>query len=146
MQLSRRADYGVRAMIDVASRRQGKRTTIDDISRRQAVPVGFLRRIIAALAVGGLLQTQRGEGGGIILARQADDITLLEILEALEGPIALNRCTFNPSQCPRTSHCAVHEVWARLQRQLTETMGAISLSALAERQRLIDDASKIAPG
>ncbi len=146
MQLSRRADYGIRAMLDIASRRQGERTTIDDISRRQTVPVSFLRRIVAALAVGGLLQTQRGEGGGITLARPVEEITLLDIVEALEGPIALNRCTYNPSLCPRTGQCAVHEVWAHIQQQFTETMSAISLSALAERQRVIDDTGKIEPG
>ncbi|MBI4288216.1 MAG: Rrf2 family transcriptional regulator [Chloroflexi bacterium] len=135
MLLSQRADYAVRAMVYIAIQEKGKRVQIREAADKQEAPEPFLAKIVQALAVAGLVDTQRGAGGGIALARPAQDITLLQIVEAAEGPIALTRCTYEPGRCPRMERCAVHPVWERVQRVLETHLAAIRLSELAESQR-----------
>lgn len=135
MLFSQRADYAVRVMVYIACQETGRRVQIREAAEKQEVPVAFLAKIVQALAVAGLVETQRGAGGGLVLARPAQDITLLQIVEATEGPIALTRCTYEPGRCPRSGRCAVHPVWERVQRLLETHLAAIRLSELAESQR-----------
>lgn len=138
MRLSRHADYGVRAMVDVASLPTGTRAITSEVAHRQDIPRVFLTKIIPRLVSAGLLRSYRGEGGGIVLGRPADTITLLEVYESLDGPIAINRCTSVPAQCGRAGQCSVHEVWLEAQYRLRELMGRTLLSHLAERQSSIE--------
>lgn len=147
MRLSRHADYGVRAMVDVASLPSGERAITSEVAHRQDIPRVFLTKIIPRLVSAGLLRSYRGEGGGIILGRSADTITLLDVVEALDGPIAINRCTTVPAQCDRANQCAVHEVWLEAQHQLRELLGRTLLSQVAQRQSSMNgEERKQAPG
>lgn len=137
MRLSQRADYSVRMMVDVASMSNGQRTTINEIARRQDVPEPFMAKIVSHMADAGLVATQRGTGGGLTMARPADSITLLEIVEAIDGPIALTRCTLEPSRCSRSTKCAVHPVWEQTQRQLKELLSHTRLSDIAQAQKVL---------
>ena len=131
MQLSRQADYAVRAMVDLAALPEGGRATIAELARRQAMPAGFLKRIIPQLAAAGLLYTHRGERGGVALARSAETISLLEIVEAVAGPICLNRCLVRPGECSLDRRCAVHAVWMAAQHDLRQRLASARLADLA---------------
>ena len=132
MELSRQADYAVRAMVELASVPGGTRVQTGDVARRQSIPASFLPRIVAALGKAQLVHTFRGREGGITLARDAAKINLLEVIRAVEGPFALNLCTYCPSRCERSSFCPVHPVWEQAQKQLDQLLGQTTLSDLAK--------------
>lgn len=133
MQITRRADYAVRTMLDVAGMAAGTVALTHEVAARQGVPPPFLAKIVLALVRAGLLRSHRGAGGGIALARPADQITLLQVIEAVDGPLALNSCVLWPEECPRSQVCPVHEVWCEVRSLLVERLGAITLSQLLER-------------
>ncbi len=134
MKLSRRADYGIRMMVDLACMPNNKGVTIEEISQRQDVAEPFLSKIATQAANAGLLTTKTGRNGGLTLAKSADTITLLQVLEAIDGHITLNQCTAEPSGCVRSNKCVVHPIWEKAQHQLKELMSNTLLSELAVEQ------------
>ncbi len=132
MEISRRTDYGVRVIIDLATIPQNGRTSTQEIADRQRIPGPFLAKIISQLSLSGLVATYRGSGGGVSLARPASEITLLHVIEALDGPIRLNRCTIEPGACPRDGRCPVHHVWAKAQSDLTTLLSGTTFDRLAD--------------
>ncbi len=134
MKLSRRADYGIRMMVDLACMSNVQGVTIREISQRQDVAEEFLSKIATQAANAGLLTTKPGRSGGLTLAKSADNITLLQVLEAVDGPIALNRCTSDPSECLRSNKCTVHPIWEKAQHQLKELISNTLLLELALAQ------------
>lgn len=132
MEISRRTDYGVRVILDLATRPDNERTSTQDIAQRQNIPAPFLAKIISQLAMSGLVTTYRGAGGGVSLASPASEISLLHVIEALDGPVKLNRCVIEPSACPRDSHCPVHHVWAKAQTELTSLLSGTTFDELVE--------------
>jgi Rrf2 family protein len=137
MEISRRTDYGVRVILDLATLPVDGRTATQHIAERQNIPSPFLAKIISQLSLAGLVTTYRGAGGGVALARPPAEISLLQVVEALEGPLHLNRCALQPDACPRREHCAVHDVWVEAQEKLTALLGGTmfdGLVALAEQK------------
>ena len=135
MQLSREADYAVRAMVDVAGFPSGTKVSTKEISKRQLIPMQMLIKIIAQLAKNGLLHTQRGRGGGIFLGKASEGITLLEVIESIQGPIILNRCVKYPQKCPLSGVCAVHDVWCEAQKQLVELLRSVTIADIVRRHK-----------
>jgi len=131
MEISRRTDYGVRVILDLAVQPENQRTSTQDIAERQNIPAPFLAKIISQLAMSGLVTTYRGAGGGVSLAVPASKISLLHVIEALDGPVRLNRCVIEPSACPRDEYCPVHHVWAKAQTELTTILGSTTFDTLA---------------
>lgn len=135
MEISRRTDYGIRVILDLATLPESQRASTREIAIRQNIPSPFLAKIISQLSLGGLVTTYRGAGGGVTLARPASEISLLHVIEALEGPIRLNRCLLEPDACPNNGHCPVHDVWARAQAELTALLDVTTFDALADSAR-----------
>ena len=131
MIISRRTDYGVRIVLDLATLPQDERAAAHDIAARQKIPRPFLAKIISQLCLAGLVTTYRGAGGGVALAKPAAEITLLEVVEALEGPVRLNRCVIRPDDCPRNTYCPVHLVWSQAQADLVDRLGNTTFEILA---------------
>ncbi len=140
MRLTQRADYAVRMMVDLACMSDNRHVSIGEIAQRQNLPTPFMAKIASQTAAAGLLSTRRGTGGGLAIARPADEITLLQIIEAIDGTLALNRCTFEPSQCPDSDKCAVHPIWKKAQQQLNELMASSLLSEIALSSQNIERA------
>ncbi|MDR7418363.1 MAG: Rrf2 family transcriptional regulator, partial [Armatimonadota bacterium] len=90
----------------------------------------FLRKVVQALARRGYVTTHRGTGGGIALARDPRAITLRAIVEAIDGPIALNRCVARPGDCPLSRRCTVHPVWHRIQRLVLDELERTTIASL----------------
>src|SRR5574341_2407396 len=130
MELSRQADYAVRAMVEVASRSDESRVQTNEIACRQQIHSALLPRIIASLSRAQLIRTYRGNQGGVSLARPASEISLLEVIQAIDGPICLNRCTYQPSRCDRHHFCRVHLVWKQAQVYLNQLLGGTKLTDL----------------
>ena len=131
MRLTRHGDYAVRVVVDLASRPAGAIVPRARIQERQDVPAAYLAKIVQALARGGLVRTHPGARGGVSLARAASAISLRDVIEAAEGPLALNRCVVAAGACPRDRACPVHPVWVRLQRLLARELEAVSMAELA---------------
>ncbi len=134
MEISRRTDYGVRVILDLATMPDDGRASTQEIADRQQIPSPFLAKIISQLSLSGLVTTYRGAGGGVSLARPPSEISLLEVIEALDGPIRLNRCLIQPAACPRDDHCPVHDVLARAQAEITDLLGATTFDKLAKEE------------
>jgi Rrf2 family protein len=117
MQITRQADYAVRAVLHLA-RSGDVRTATSVIAEEQKIPPSFLAKIISQLSIAGLLHTSRGARGGVTLARQAGEITLLEVIEAIDGPIQLNECVGDTSNCSFDKDCPLRPVWCEAQEQL----------------------------
>ncbi len=137
MQFSRRSDYSVRAMMDVATMPAGSLALTHEIASRQEIPSAFLTKIVGRLTQEGLLRTYRGAFGGVILARPADQITLRQIIEAVEGPINLMWCMVQPGECKRDATCPVHEVWHQAQDELLRRLDSVTLADLVKRKAVL---------
>ena len=134
MEITRQADYAVRAMIHVANLPADSRVSTATISEAQHIPLPFLTKVIAHLVRAGLVTTNRGMGGGVSIARAPEEITLLDVLEAVEGPISLNRCLLRGVTCEIQPDCAVYDVWAEVQAQLVENLRSVRLDALVRME------------
>jgi len=133
VEISRRTDYGIRVILDLATLAKDGRAATQEIAQRQRVPSPFLAKIIAQLSLAGLVTTHRGAGGGVALARPASQISLLEVIEGLEGPVRLNRCLIQPQACPNDGHCPVHEVLAQAQAELISKLACTTFDTLVQQ-------------
>src|ERR1017187_3285989 len=99
MQITRAGEYGVLGLMHLARRPSGQRVMLEEISRVEKIPRTFLAKIFQDLAKGGLIRSNRGAGGGFALARNSSQITVLEIIEAIEGKIIFQRCKLAQPDC-----------------------------------------------
>ena len=118
MQITRQADYAVRAILHLAQIKNGDRAATSIVAKEQHIPPSFLAKIISQLSIAGLLHTSRGARGGVTLARDPKDITLLEVIEAIDGPIQLNECVGDEGVCTFDSNCPIKSVWCDAQDEL----------------------------
>lgn len=133
MQLTRQSEYAIRIMLELASRPPGEVVSSRTISERQEVPEDFLKKTVQLLSLSGLVTTQRGVQGGVRLSRAARDITLVDIVKAIEGPLHINVCLNPEFACPNRSSCPVSPVLARAQKAFLEELGRDSLADLIRK-------------
>jgi len=118
MQVTRQADYAVRAIYYLALLGADKRASTSQIAKEQHIPPSFLAKIISQLSVAGLLHTSRGARGGVTLARDPKEITMLDVVEAIDGPIMLNECVENTHGCNFKLECPMQNLWCAIQDDL----------------------------
>ncbi len=135
MQLTREGDYAVRLMVDLAGA-PGAVAPCRAIGARQEIPRAHLAKIVQILRRAGLVRTLRGAGGGVALALPPEEVTLRRVIEAVEGPMALNLCLVAPGACSRDGFCPVHPVWRKIQALLVKELDAVTLAALAHQGML----------
>jgi Rrf2 family protein len=131
--ISRGAEYAIRAMLDVAATEGGEVARTRQVAEHQGIPKVFLPKIVQRLVQAGLLRAHRGPAGGIALSRPPDQVNMRQIIEAMDGPIALNTCLILPNECPRESICPIHEIWVKTQDDLLKGLESITLSKLVAR-------------
>ncbi|MBI4892431.1 MAG: Rrf2 family transcriptional regulator [Acidobacteria bacterium] len=131
MQLTRAADYAVRVMVHLAGLPAGVRATRDEMAVSGDVPEAFLSKILQSLTRAGLIASHRGVSGGYLLGRPAASITVLDIVEAMEGPLQLNACVGSKPTCGRAGICSVHDIWLRAQEALTSVLQSENIADLA---------------
>jgi Rrf2 family protein len=160
MQITRQADYALRAMLflaemDTKQRANGPiitkveimrdatgkvitqkevilipRAPTSEIAQAMKIPPSFLAKIISQLAIARLIHTSRGAHGGVSLSRLPEEISLLEVVEAIDGAIAMNECTNDPSVCPFGGSCPLHNIWCATQAELVERLRATTFAQL----------------
>jgi Rrf2 family protein len=131
LQIARHTDYAARIVLHLACLGENAQASIAEIAEQRMLPVFFVRRLIGKLVRGGILASSRGSAGGIRLARPAHGITLLDVVQAMEGPIALNHCLDADHVCPFSAACPVQSVWADATRALETTLAAARFDLLA---------------
>lgn len=134
MELTRKGEYAIRGIVYLATRPDDQVCLLSDIAAAVDVPPTFLAKIFQQFSKIGLVRSYRGTGGGFILGRAADKISLLEVVEAVEGPIIPNRCVIGGDNCDRSNTCQVHPVWVNVQSQVREILAAVSLKELANNK------------
>src|SRR5512134_2785975 len=122
MQITRQADYAVRAVLHLARIDGNERAATSTIAKEQNIPPSFLAKIISQLSIAGLLHTSRGARGGVTLAREPREISLLEVVEAIDGPIQLNECVTNEGVCTFEENCPIRPVWCDAQDELVQRL------------------------
>ena len=122
MQITRQADYAVRAVLYLARLGSGNRAATSQIAEEQHIPPSFLAKIISQLSIAGLLNTSRGARGGVTLARQPENISLLEVVEAIDGPIRLNECAHADGMCAFSHECPLVSIWQDAQSDLVKRL------------------------
>jgi Rrf2 family protein len=138
MHISRAGEYGVLGLLHLVRQPAGQTVMIDAVSRDVAIPKSFLAKIFQDLAKAGILRSQRGAGGGFALARPADQITVLEIIEAIDGKIALQRCLSEVPDCERRDSCALCSLFEQAQDRLKEVFSRTTLFELAAKQEAVN--------
>lgn len=135
MKLSTKARYGLRAMLCLALSDRDRWVMTKEIAEQQHLPLTYLEQLMMSLRKAGLVSAVRGARGGYMLAREADKITLAEIVEALEGPIHIADCSDVPNCCMEPADCALKEIFGGVNKALYDAFNGITLSDFAERQR-----------
>ena len=136
MQITRQADYAVRATLYLSHLGPNVRTSTAQIAREQSIPPTFLAKIVAQLASAGVVRATRGARGGVKLARPPEEISLLEIIEAIDGPMLLNECVAEPDRCPLSENCPVRSVWCEAQMNLVAQLSQTNFGQLMKADSL----------
>jgi Rrf2 family iron-sulfur cluster assembly transcriptional regulator len=130
MQVTRAGEYGVLGLLCLARRPFGQVVMIEEVSREEAIPRSFLAKIFQSLARAGLVRSIRGTRGGFALARQPAAISTLEVIEAIEGRIAFQRCLQAPAECPHVGGCPLCGLFEQAQTQVKEVFSRTTLAGL----------------
>ena len=130
MEITRETDYAIRCVLYL-SRQERTIIMVDEISRAMSIPKSFLAKILQKLGKAGIVTSFRGVKGGFRLAKKPKQITLLDIIEAIEGTAAMNRCALDASLCNLSSVCTVHPVWVELRKKVEEYLRKIDFRALS---------------
>jgi Rrf2 family protein len=141
LEITRQADYALRATVEVAQLSSDERVATATIAERQKIPLPFLAKIVSQLVVRGVLEATRGASGGVNLARPAETITMREIIEAIDGPITLNRCTRDPAVCEFSPTCPFCEIFTEAQQTLVARLESTSLADLVRRAQELEGAA-----
>jgi Rrf2 family protein len=128
LNLTRQADHAIRAMIWLAGQPVGSRRKAAEIAEAVAIPGPFAARVLAQLNRSGLLAARAGYEGGYWLGRPADQISLLEVIEAMEGPVRANACLLRDTSCGSGGNCVLHDAWRASQDALRSVLGATPLA------------------
>ncbi|MGH7886968.1 MAG: RrF2 family transcriptional regulator [Candidatus Binatia bacterium] len=130
MQIPRRVDYGLRAVIYLSGQQPDRCCSLGEIAKGQGMPKKFLEKIVQDLVRGGLIKSKRGSAGGYQLARAPEAISFCDVIEAIEGPIAVNACMDHRLGCDQIPRCMMIGVWSEVQHKITEVLSRTTIAAL----------------
>lgn len=136
IRLTRTGEYAVRAAIALAAAYPGLRK-IREVSQEASLPASYTPHVLKMLATAGLADARAGRAGGYRLSRAPKEVSLLEVVEAVEGPIGNDRCTLRGSACTPLLPCEVHPAWADLRAELRSSLSRWTVGALAEPGRFL---------
>jgi Rrf2 family protein len=134
--ISAKSRYAVRALVELAERAEaapGKPVRLGDIADTRDIPPQFLEQLFSSLRRSGLLRSHRGASGGFSFARRPEEITVLEVVEALDGLLSPATCT--QGECDRLDGCGAAGVWIEARQALEEVLGRTTITGLLERER-----------
>mgnify|MGYP001112395268 CR=1 FL=1 len=134
MKLSTRTRYGTKALLDIAQHSDRGLVRLQDIAKRLEISEDYLEHILISLKVAGLIRSIRGARGGFVMAKPPSEIRLDEVIQVLEGKIALVECIGDPEVCSRADVCVTHILWQEVTSAMTQVLKSTTLQDLVERQ------------
>ncbi|TAK33194.1 MAG: Rrf2 family transcriptional regulator [Chloroflexota bacterium] len=138
MKISMKSDYGVRAVVDLALHYGQGLTQSADIAARQGIPEPYLDQLLTVLRKAGIVRSTRGPKGGHVLAKLPADMTLGEVVAALEGPLSPIGCVGDVHVCPQSAECVQREVWQQVKEAMDAVLDATTIESLAKKQAARD--------
>ena len=141
MRLTTKGRYAVTAMLDLALHAHTHPVSLSDISQRQGISLSYLEQLFSKLRQQALVRSVRGPGGGYLLNRDAQDIHVAEIIEAVDESMEATRCG-NLANCQNGQACLTHHLWADLSEHISQFLSNISLANLLEREDILQVAEQ----
>lgn len=135
MEITRRADYAIRMLIELAGRGDGAPVSARRLAELGGVPYAFARSVAHDLVAAGLAISRRGVAGGLALAREASSISLLDVVEATQGPVSVAVCARDPDWCERMGSCKVHGVWCGAGALLERYLASKDIASLVPSRK-----------
>jgi len=132
VKVSTRGDYAARALLSLALHGSDRPTSVKEIAERTNLPQPYLEQILLAVKGAGLVRSKRGVGGGYVLARTPEEITLAQIISAVDGPLT----TFVDEHDHCEGHCVLQEIWVGVSEEMNASLGRYTLADLVERTRV----------
>lgn len=133
MKISTKGRYGLRILLDLAVHENDTPRMIRDIAESQQISEKYISRLIIDLRRAGMVRSIRGAKGGFRLSRTPAAITLLDVVEAMEGPLAIVDCVAEPGKCPRHCRCITREIWEELNGEIRVSMSRVTLQGIIDR-------------
>jgi len=130
MLLNIATDYAMRVMVDLASQPPATRAVAEEIAERQQISPASLSKVLVRLSQANLVRTYRGATGGAHLARPPEKINLLEVVEAMQGPLVLNECNIEYPTCPHPENCRISPIWQEAKANLEALLRGTTLADL----------------
>ncbi len=134
MKISTRGRYGLRILLDLALHDNGSPRMIRDIAGSQRISEKYISRLIIDLRRAGMVKSIRGSRGGYRIARYPKNLTVLDVIEVMEGPVSIIDCVTTES-CDRQRGCAVRSIWCDMNNQIRSALAAVTLQDVIDRQR-----------
>lgn len=133
MKISTKGRYGLRTLMDISIHQTKGPVNLNDIAERQGISAKYLWQIVNLLKTAGFVRGTRGPKGGYILIRDPADITMLDVIQILEGPISLVECVDDADFCDRMEHCVAHSVWTDVSQVIRGALQKITLAEILRR-------------
>ncbi|HJT51234.1 MAG TPA: Rrf2 family transcriptional regulator [Nitrosospira sp.] len=141
MRLTTKGRFAVTALLDLALQRSTRPVTLADISQRQQISLSYLEQLFAKLRQRGLVESVRGPGGGYCLARDTGQVSVAEIILAVDEPIDSTQCN-GKENCHNDKKCMTHDLWVKLNELIFDHLGAVTLKQLVDDQKAREDKRK----
>ena len=135
MKISTKGRYGLRILLDLALYGQDEPRLMKDIARSQQISEKYISRLILPLNEAGFITSFRGAKGGLKLAKPPKEISLLEIVEAMEGRLAIVDCVFDKDFCPKSDDCSACKMWTSLNKKIRKQMAEITLKDVLKAEK-----------
>lgn len=133
MKISTKGRYGLRTLMDIAIHQADGPVNLRDIAERQGISSKYLWQIVNLLKTAGLVRGLRGPKGGYVLLRPPAAITLLDVIQILEGPISLVECVDDSSYCDRMRNCVTHSIWSEVSQSVRDALARVTLAEILRR-------------
>lgn len=133
--ITRKTDYAIRCVLHLAEN-YGKTVMVNEIAKAREIPKSFLAKILQRLAKAGIVESLRGVKGGFRLARKPSDINLLDVVEAMEGTVAMNICAVDKKMCGFSSTCVVHPLWVDVRKDVEDRLRQWDFARLLNVKRI----------
>ncbi len=131
--ITRATDYAIRVLVYMSKKKYGELSTKKEVAEQCGIPISFLAKIVQILSKHRIINIKKGSQGGYILTKKPEDITLLEVVELMEGRIFLNHCIKDKDVCEFYSSCIIHEMWDNLTENLRNELKKINFKELAQK-------------
>jgi len=132
VRVSAKSDYALRALIEMASRTDGKAVSAEELGKQQEIPHGFLQAILADLRRAGIVMSQRGQSGGWRMGRAAESVSVADVIQAIDGPVAVTACSSSDDgACEQYAKCNVRDPLWRVRARILAALGECTIAELA---------------